>query len=111
MRLGDIINMSTLPPIQFTGHGIDMTDVLKDFATNKFSRLAKHAAQIISIHVILNVDKLQQIAEAKLHIPHKEFYAKADSEDMYKTIDLLVDKLIGQMDKHKGKIENNSYRK
>ena len=60
--------MSTLPPIQLTGHGIEITQILKDFVTNKFNHLGRHGAQITSIHVILNVDKLRQIAEAKLHI-------------------------------------------
>jgi len=96
-----------LPSIQFTGHGVELTPTLRDFINDKFERLAKHAVQIISVHVILNVDKLCQIAEAKLHLPHKEIYAKADSEDMYKTIDLLIDKLTRQLEKHRGKKDNH----
>lgn len=92
-----------LPQIQFTGHGIEITPILRDFINDKFDRLTKHAQQIISIHVILNVEKLRQIAEVKLHIPHNEIYAQAESEDMYKTIDLLVDKVVRQIDKHRGK--------
>lgn len=92
-----------LPPIQFTGHNVEINQMLRDFVNDKFSRLTKHADQIISVHVILNVDKLSQVAEARLHIPHSEVYAKAESEDMYKAIDLLVDKLVRQLEKHGGK--------
>ena len=94
-----------LPQIQFTGHGVEVTQLLRDFINDKFTRLTKHSQQIISIHVILNVEKLRQIAEAKLHIPHNEIHAQAESEDMYKTIDLLVDKIVRQLEKHRGKIE------
>jgi len=99
-----------LPQIQFTGHGIEITEVLRDFIENKFSHLAKHAQQIISVHVTLHVDKLSQIAEAKIHVPHNEVYAKAESEDMYKAVDLLVDKLIRQLEKHSGKEVKNHRR-
>ena len=38
-----------------------------------------------------------------MHIPGHEFYASAESEDMYKAIDLLEGKIIRQIEKHKGK--------
>lgn len=97
-------------PIQLTGHHIEITQVLRDFIDKKFKRLEKHADRITSIHIILTVDKLLQKAEAKIHIPGCEVHASADSDDMYKTIDLLVDKIIRQLDKHKGKSEDSRTR-
>lgn len=90
-------------PIQFSGHGVEITQILHDFASKKFERLQKHSGHITSIHVFFNVNKLLQIAEATVHIPGFEVYASAESEDMYKTIDLLIDKLVRQIDKHKDK--------
>ena len=92
--------------IQISGHNIEITQVLHDFITKKFSRLEKHSARITSLHIILNVEKLVQFAEANIHIPGAEINAKAESDDMYKTIDALVDKVIKQLDKHKGKHED-----
>jgi len=90
--------------IQFTGQNIEITPVLRDFISNKFKKLKRYSESITSTHVILNVDKsTRQIAEAKLHVPGSEIYAKCESDDMYKTIDELVDKLLRQLGKHKGK--------
>ena len=89
--------------IQFTGHKVELTAPLRDYISKKFKRLQRHADTITSIHVILNIDKARQIAEAKLHIPSAEIYAGAESEDMYKTIDALIDKLVRQLKKHKNK--------
>ena len=89
--------------LQFTGHNVEITPTLRDFIANKFKRLNRHATNITSTHIILNVDKLRQTAEAKLHIPGAEIYATSESEDMYKTIDLLVDKLVRQLKKQKDK--------
>jgi len=88
-----------LPPIQFTSKKIELTDTLKDFADNKFQRLKHHAKKIISIHLTLKVNKLRQTAKASLHLPGKEIYASIVSEDLYKSIDLLVDNLVDQLTK------------
>lgn len=90
-----------LPQIQITAHNTEITATLRDYINNKFAKIAKHTERATSIHITLNVEKLQQIAKAKLHIPHVEIYADATSEDMYKTIDLLIDKIVKQIDKHR----------
>lgn len=90
-------------PIQLTGHNIELTDTLREFVNNKFSRVTKHAERITRIHIVLSVDKLIQKAEATIHIPHFEVYAEETSDDMYKTIDKLIDKLVRQLEKHKEK--------
>lgn len=91
-------------PIQFSGHGFEVTPTLQDFIQKKFSRIQKHSVNITKIHLFFSVDKLIQAAEATIHIPGHEIYAKAESEDMYKTIDLLIDKVIRQLDKCKRKV-------
>ena len=95
--------MLPIPPIQLTGHGVEITPTLHDHIHKKFDRLKKHAQKITRIHIFLTVNKLSQEAEATIHIPGSEIFASAESEDMYKTIDLLVDKLVHQLDKHKFK--------
>lgn len=90
-----------LTPIQLTGHNVEITQTLRNFVTDKFGRITKHIERATSIHVILDIVKLRQIAKVKIHIPHSEIYAEAESEDMYKTIDLLIDKITRQMEKHK----------
>ena len=109
------IRRKNMTPIQLTGQNLDITDILRDFVTNKFEKLEHHADTITSLHVVLHVedqhksrdtedrDEPQQIATAKLHIRGTEIYAKAESGDMYKSIDLLVDKLVKQLRRYKDK--------
>jgi putative sigma-54 modulation protein len=89
--------------IQFTGHNIEITSPIRDYVSKKFKKFRRHIDSITSVHVILNVDKLRQIAEAKLHIPGVEIYAQTEADDMYKAIDALVDKLVRQLEKRKSK--------
>lgn len=90
--------------IHFTGG----SEALRTFTIEKFEKLYKLAHNITDIHVIFKVDKLRHIAEANLHVPNfPPINAECESENMYKTIDLLIDKLKSQLGKHKEKITNH----
>lgn len=89
--------------INLSGHHVDVTDSLKDFVHDKFERLERHFDEINNVHVVLTVEKLRQIAEAKMFVNGGEIYANSEDNDMYAAIDSLVDKLDRQVIKHKEK--------
>ncbi len=91
--------------INLTGHHVEVTGALRDYVISKFERLERHFDHISNVHVILNVEKLAQIAEATLHVNGGELFANAEHEDMYAAIDALVDKLDRQVKKHKEKLK------
>ena len=89
--------------LSITGHHVDLTESLHSYVESKFDKLNRHSDQITKVHVVLNVEKHMQQAEATAHVPGAELFANADSEDMYAAIDQLVDKLDRQVIKHKEK--------
>ncbi len=91
--------------INITGRHVEVTTALRDYVTNKFSKLERHFDHINNVHVILDVEKLVQKAEATLHVNGGEIFATADHQDMYAAIDALIDKLDRQVIKHKEKIQ------
>jgi putative sigma-54 modulation protein len=93
--------------INFTGHNVDITPALKSYTEDKFNKLERHFDKITSIHVIFDVEKLRQIAEASIMLAKGELHARSESEDMYASVDFLVDKLHRQLIKHKEKIRNH----
>lgn len=90
--------------INLSGHHIELTDALRDYVASKFSRLERHFEHINNVQVILNVEKLNQIAEAKLNVNGGEIFANAEDENMYAAIDALADKLDRQIIKYKEKL-------
>lgn len=90
--------------INLTGHNIEITDSLRLYIEEKFTKLERHFEQINNVHIILKVEKTNQIVEAKLHLNRGEVFATAEHEDMYAAIDSLVDKLDRQVIKHKEKL-------
>ena len=89
--------------LNITGLHLEVTDALRAYLEEKFERLERHFDRIIAIQVVLQVEKLKQKAEATLHVAGREVVANAEHEDMYASIDLLVDKLDRQLIKHKEK--------
>ncbi|WP_220720241.1 ribosome hibernation promoting factor [Agarivorans litoreus] len=90
--------------INLTGHHVEITESLKEYVHSKFAKLTRRFDQINNVHVILNVEKLNQIAEATLHLNGGEVFATSEHSDMYAAIDSLIDKLDRQVIKHKEKL-------
>ncbi|WP_018982744.1 ribosome hibernation promoting factor [Salinimonas chungwhensis] len=93
--------------INLTGHHIDITDSLRNYVDTKFSKLERHFDHISNVHVILNVEKLNQKAEATVHLSGAEVFASSEDTDMYAAIDSMVDKLDRQVIKHKEKLKKH----
>ncbi len=97
--------------INITGHHVDLTDSLKAYVNEKFSKLERHFDQVSNTHVILTVDKQGQKAEATVHMSGNDIFADCITDDMYASIDGLVDKLDRQVKKHKEKLKNHLHHK
>ena len=90
--------------INITGHHIDVTPAIKDHINEKMGKIAKLSDQITSVNITLVKDNKEQKAEATIHLPGKELFAAASSEDrLFHAIDGMIDKLARQVDKHKTK--------
>ncbi|MCC1495218.1 ribosome hibernation-promoting factor, HPF/YfiA family [Alcanivorax sp. 1008] len=89
--------------INITGHHLDITDPLRQYVGDKFTRLERHFDQITSIHVILSPVPNAHKAESTIRVTGGEVFATAEANDMYAAIDLLTDKLDRQILKHKEK--------
>ncbi|NDV89623.1 ribosome hibernation promoting factor [Alteromonas sp. 345S023] len=93
--------------INLTGHHVEITDSLRNYVDTKFSKLERHFDHISNVHVILNVEKLNQKAEATMHLSGAEVFASSENLDMYAAIDSMVDKLDRQVIKHKEKLKKH----
>ncbi len=89
--------------INLTGRHLEITPAIREHVTSKMTKLKKHFDNLIDINVILSVDKLQQKAEATVHLSGKAIFAETEDSNLYVAIDNLVDSLDRQILKHKDK--------
>lgn len=94
--------------MQFTirGQQIEVTDALKDYVDKKLSRLDKYfeAPPTSEGHVTLSVVRGLHTVEVTIPLTGVVLRAEDRSEDMYASMDAVVDKLERQVRKHKTKL-------
>ena len=93
--------------LQISGHHLEITPAIREYATGKLERVTRHFDNVIDVNVILSVDKLKQKAEVTVHLSGKDVYVESIDEDLYAALDSLVDKLERQIQKHKQKIQDH----
>lgn len=89
--------------LNLTGNHVEITSAMRDYVTSKINKITRHFDHVIDVSVILSVEKHKQKAEATVHVKGKDIFVEADGENMYASIDSLVDKLDRQVIKHKEK--------
>lgn len=94
--------------IQMTGQNTEVTPALREYAEKKLKRINSMVDKINHIHLTFHVEKINQIVEANISVPGSQIHAEATSEDMYESIDKLIDKLGRQLGKYKEKLTDHN---
>ncbi len=95
--------------ISIQGHGIELTEPLREYAHKKIGRLEEFFKNIQRIQIILDVraiDDLNQkhVAEVNLWAAGKRLIRASEAgKDMYAAIDEVFEELERQVKKHKEK--------
>lgn len=97
--------------IMIRGEHIEVTPALRDYVEKKVGRVERYfdLEGTNDIHVTLKVLKDVHTVEVTIPLPGLLLRAEDHSDDMYASIDSVVDKLERQIRKHKTKV-NRRYR-
>lgn len=87
-----------------TSRHYELSADLKQYAESKIEHLSNFFDQIVNAHVIFALEKYRHFVEVTIHMNGKDINAKDESEDMYTSLDRVVEKLERQILKHKGKL-------
>ncbi|HEY8995054.1 MAG TPA: ribosome-associated translation inhibitor RaiA [Lacunisphaera sp.] len=90
-----------------TGIHLDLTPSLKTYVQEKMERLFRHDTHIVRIRVELECDRKHDVAhkfvaKARLEVRGPDVNCSAESEEMHKSVDLLIDKLDHVLHKRHG---------
>lgn len=95
--------------LDIRGKNIEITDALKDYTTKRLSKLEKYIEDVKVAQVALAVEGERHKVEVTIPLNGVILRGEVSSDDMYTAIDLVVDKLEKQIEKHKTKLYK-SYR-
>ena len=89
--------------LNIIGRHFDITPSLRKQIENKFVKIINHFDYEIEAKFILSVEKIDHIIDATIHLRSLDINAKSVCDDMYKSIDLVINKLDRQVIKYKDK--------
>ena len=89
-----------------SGRNLDVTDALRDTIQSKLGKLDRFFHKELEAQVTLSVEKNRHIIEVTIPFNGSILRAEESTDDMYKSIDGVVDKLIRQFRKQKSKLQN-----
>jgi len=87
-----------------TARNLEITPALRAYAEEKLSRLTRYLENIVTLHVVLSVNKHRQTAEVTLRVRDLTIRAEEESDDLYSSIDLVAEKLERQILRYKERI-------
>lgn len=89
-----------------TARHFDLSSEMKKKAEAEIDGLNKFYDNIISADLILDSEKHRKKAELKIRVYNQTLAATADTDDIYSSIDAVVEKIKGQLKKYKGKLKD-----
>ena len=90
--------------ISVTSRHMELTDALKDYIKNKVTKLNKYLDVILDANIILSVEnKHRHIVEITLTTRGMTFNSEGFTDNMYTSIDRVIDKLETQVRRFKDK--------
>ncbi|MEZ4632199.1 MAG: ribosome-associated translation inhibitor RaiA [Deinococcales bacterium] len=94
---------------QFIGRNIDITDAMRNYATDKLDKLSRFFDHIVDSKVVMAYHQHKANparVEVQLNVPQGIVRAEEEGVDTYGAIDKVVDKLERQLKRFKGRYTN-----
>ena len=91
--------------IQVTCRRLDISDAIKNYVTRKLAMVLEGHREVESVHAILDVQRFNHMVEVVIQASrHLKIEASESSDDMYKSVDKVVDKVDRQLKRSREKI-------
>ena len=88
-------------------HLLEVDDDIKSYTEEKMRKLENEYPRLISARVVMDLERSWRVVEGHVHANHLNLDAKAKSQNVYTSIDGVVDKLERQLRRYLEKVQNH----
>lgn len=85
--------------IEYTFRNLESSDAIKSYAADKLTKLEKYLRVPLDAHVTFSLERRMQCVDVSFNSAGEHYQGRAEEEDMYAAIDLVVDKLQRQLNR------------
>ncbi len=90
--------------ISIVGRHCDVSDELRSYLEDRLSVIRRHFDRVMDVGVVLSCEKYRNRAEINIHVSGTNMSSNEETNDMYTSIDLAVDKIDRQVRRYKEKL-------
>ena len=94
--------------ISVRGKNMEVTPALKEYVEKRLGKLEKFSENLQDGNATLSAIRSRHRVEVTIPVNGWLLRGEEETDDMYSSIDLVVEKLEKQIDKYKGKFSKNS---
>lgn len=87
--------------------GLDHSESLVDYVTERFSRLSKYEIRSLKTQVTFSTEGHNCVSDVYVHGINVDFRAKACADSFHESVDQCARKIERQLEKEKSKIKNH----
>jgi putative sigma-54 modulation protein len=88
-----------------TARHFDLTDEMREQAESEMDGLTRYFENIISAELVLDLERHIHKAELRVKVFNHNITGTGETDDMYNSISVSVDKVKVQLKKYKGKLK------
>ena len=89
--------------ISMTFRHMDATEAMKDLIRDKVTRVKKFLHGPVEANVVLSVERYLQTCDVTISAGGRTYQGHEETDDMYTSVDRVMDKIERQIDKSKGR--------
>ena len=93
--------------ISMTFRHMEPTDAMKDLIEEKVSKVKKFIQGPMEASVVLSVERYLHACDVTISASGRTYKGREETNDMYTSIDKVMDKIERQIDKSKGRMRAN----
>lgn len=91
---------------RITARHFDLSEEMKIQAEQEIDSLTRYFENIVSADLILDMERHRRKAELKINVYNNTLTGTGDTDDMYNSISVAVEKVKSQLKKYKGKLKD-----
>ncbi len=91
--------------ITMRSKGVTLTESVKAHLEEKLGRLDRYFDKEVDVQAKITVEKDRHKSEVTINLPHTILRSEETTEDMYASIDAVVDKIERQIEKYKTRLD------
>jgi putative sigma-54 modulation protein len=95
--------------LMITGRHVAVTPALREYVEARMERLDRYGLKLGTLQILLSLERFHHVAEVVGVVQGRRLQAKTATEEMYASIDEVVDKLGAQLRKLKERKTNHKF--